>query len=101
LIRVRQLALEQPSVLSQSFVLCAELQQPLAPTVARCKWKELIPQTMLMYYQPRPLGDVPSPRAAHTATVIGTHLYVFAGNDGQHLFNDLYVLDTGIRSHGL
>lgn len=66
--------------------------------MARCKWKQLIPQTMLMYYEPQALGDVPSPRAAHTATVIGTQLYVFAGNNGQHLFNDLYVLDTGMKS---
>ena len=50
--------------------------------------------TMLMWHQPILTGTIPSPRAAHSAVVVGDLIYLFGGNDGETLFNDLYVLDT-------
>lgn len=53
---------------------------------------------LLMWYQPRTKGQGPCPRAAHSSSVIGKHVYIFAGNDGQNLFNDLFRLDTETMS---
>jgi hypothetical protein len=39
-------------------------------------------------------GTPPCARFAHTATVVGDKIYLFGGNDGQNLFNDMHVLDT-------
>jgi N-acetylneuraminic acid mutarotase len=52
------------------------------------------PQTVLMWYQPKIVGEVPCQRAAHSATVIGNLIYIFGGNDGSSFFNDLHILDT-------
>eukprot|EP00850_Spirogloea_muscicola_P001011 SM000004S14881 [mRNA] locus=s4:19787:23592:+ [translate_table: standard] len=41
-------------------------------------------------------GDIPAPRAGHSAVVVGKHLLVFGGfTDERRLFNDLHVLDLG------
>ena len=52
-------------------------------------------QTLLTWWQPIVHGAKPAPRAAHSATVVGNKVFVFGGNDGTTLFNDLHVLDTG------
>lgn len=36
----------------------------------------------------------PLPRAAHSAYVSGTNVFVFGGSDGRTMFNDLWILDT-------
>lgn len=56
--------------------------------------KKLPPQTMLLWYAPEATGAQPCPRAAHSATVVGTRVYVFGGNDGTRLFNDLHILEV-------
>jgi hypothetical protein len=38
-------------------------------------------------------GDLPSPRACHTLTLLGNKAFMFGGYDGAHCFNDLDVLD--------
>lgn len=41
-------------------------------------------------------GTVPSPRRAHSATLIGTKLYIFGGGEtGGKPVNDTFVLDVG------
>jgi len=47
-----------------------------------------------MWFQPETSGTPPCPRAAHSCTVIGRKLFIFGGNDGANLFDDLYILDT-------
>jgi len=47
-----------------------------------------------MWYEPETSGPVPSPRAAHSCTVVGRKLFIFGGNNHNTLFGDLYVLDT-------
>jgi len=47
-----------------------------------------------MWYQPETSGNPPCPRAAHSCTVVGRKLFIFGGNDGANLFDDLYILDT-------
>ena len=48
---------------------------------------------VLSWYQPVCHGSPPPcPRAAHSAAVIGSTLFIFAGNDGKQLFNDLHCL---------
>ncbi|KAL6066502.1 BTB/POZ domain containing protein [Balamuthia mandrillaris] len=39
-------------------------------------------------------GDAPCRRSGHTATKVGTKLYVFGGYDGKTYCNDLHVFDT-------
>lgn len=40
-------------------------------------------------------GEVPSPRAWHTATTVGKFIFVFGGTAGRtRFYNDIYVLDT-------
>lgn len=51
-------------------------------------------QLMLLWYQPDVSGEPPSPRAAHTATVVGPRIYIFGGNDGQQVYNDVHYFDT-------
>jgi N-acetylneuraminic acid mutarotase len=51
-------------------------------------------QEVLMWHTIQPVGEVPSPRAAHSATVVGEQIYFFGGNDGIRLFNDLHVFDS-------
>ena len=51
------------------------------------------PSGVLSWYQPACHGSPPPcPRAAHTAAVLGSTLFIFAGNDGKQLFNDLHCL---------
>ena len=51
------------------------------------------PAGVLSWYQPVCHGcPPPCPRAAHAAVVLGSTLFLFAGNDGKQLFNDLYCL---------
>ncbi|KAL2610662.1 hypothetical protein R1flu_029235 [Riccia fluitans] len=40
------------------------------------------------------LGDLPSPRSSHTATVVGKKVYVFGGSGEKTTFNDVHILDT-------
>jgi len=47
-----------------------------------------------MWYQPETSGQPPSPRAAHSCTLVGRKLFFFGGNDGQTLYDDLHILDT-------
>lgn len=48
------------------------------------------------WHLPEPTGPAPSPRAFHSATVIGTLVYVFGGRSGGSgsALADVYVLDT-------
>jgi hypothetical protein len=51
------------------------------------------PPGVLSWFQPACHGSAPPcPRAAHSAAVIGSTLFIFAGNDGKQLFNDLHCL---------
>lgn len=44
-------------------------------------------------------GTVPGPRRAHTATLIGTRMYIIGGGEaGGKPTNDTFVLDIGTRS---
>ena len=65
-----------------------------APSASPSSSSPYYPAGVLSWYQPAIGGcSPPCPRAAHSACVLGTLLYIFAGNDGKQLFNDLYVLD--------
>ena len=44
-------------------------------------------------------GPTPAGRTKHTATLIGSKLYVFGGGDGLRLFNDIFCLDIGMYMH--
>lgn len=49
----------------------------------------------MIWSAPETTGNKPSPRAWHTATVIGKNIVVVGGTAGRLLFyNDVYVLDT-------
>ena len=41
-------------------------------------------------------GTSPASRSRHTCVAVGSKLYVFGGGDDSRVYNDLYVLDTGI-----
>ena len=38
-------------------------------------------------------GNLPSPRAAHSANIIGSKLYIFGGWNGFSAFNDVFAMD--------
>src|SRR5688572_4205605 len=40
-------------------------------------------------------GQIPSPRAGHTATSAIGKIFVFGGGDGSRILNDLYIYDPG------
>eukprot|EP00164_Ancoracysta_twista_P001475 GFYU01001925.1.p1 GENE.GFYU01001925.1~~GFYU01001925.1.p1 ORF type:complete len:604 (-),score=184.61 GFYU01001925.1:301-2112(-) len=47
------------------------------------------------WFVPEVRGEVPSPRSAHSATVVnGNKMIVYGGIDGKQRLDDLYVLDT-------
>lgn len=48
----------------------------------------------LSWLQPSPLGDTPSPRSLHTATAVGSRLFIFGGQESGYTFGDIFVLDT-------
>jgi N-acetylneuraminic acid mutarotase len=52
----------------------------------------LDPVTMTWYQGPDG-GNAPSGRLNHTATLVGTKMYVFGGWNGESYFNDLHILD--------
>ncbi len=72
----------------------AEIPQSLILFVS-CPPHLMNAQTLLTWWQPIVHGVKPAPRAAHSATVVGNKIFIFGGNDGTTLFNDLHVLDTG------
>eukprot|EP00475_Leptophrys_vorax_P027820 TRINITY_DN3974_c0_g1_i2.p1 TRINITY_DN3974_c0_g1~~TRINITY_DN3974_c0_g1_i2.p1 ORF type:complete len:590 (-),score=125.46 TRINITY_DN3974_c0_g1_i2:188-1957(-) len=76
------------------FVLNTEQKQLLLPWAGIPHVAHIERQDMLMWYSVSASGDIPSPRAAHSMTVIGERLYLFGGNDGINLFNDLYCFET-------
>lgn len=39
------------------------------------------------------MGDAPEPRGGHTATVLGTDIFVFGGASSEATYNDVYKLD--------
>lgn len=48
-----------------------------------------------MYWTRAPVSGVPHPKLrAHTATLIGSNIFVFGGCDARACFNDLYVFDA-------
>lgn len=54
----------------------------------------------LQYFWTQPFltGKAPCGRYGHTASVVGTKIYVFGGNAGTNMrLNDLHILDTGMR----
>lgn len=40
-------------------------------------------------------GSSPAARSRHSATLVGTQLFVFGGGDDSRVYNDVYVLETG------
>lgn len=52
-------------------------------------------------------GEEPDAREAHSATLVGKHIFVFGGCgkvpglDDEVFFNDLYILNTGTASFRL
>lgn len=48
----------------------------------------------MCWSKPKVSGDLPPPRRAHSATMVDKRLFIFAGGDGPHYFNDLYIFDT-------
>jgi len=49
-----------------------------------------------MYWsRPVTTGDQPPAVRAHSFTAVGTKLYLFGGGDGNKIYNDLYICDTG------
>lgn len=47
----------------------------------------------MAWQQISPHGQIPCPRAGHTATSVTGKLLVFGGGDGSRILNDLYVFD--------
>jgi hypothetical protein len=43
------------------------------------------------------LKSVPKSRNSHTASVIGSNIWLFGGSNGEHCFNDLHVFDSHKR----
>lgn len=41
-------------------------------------------------------GQQPGPRRAHSASLIGTRIFIFGGGDGAFALNEIFTLDTGI-----
>ena len=39
-------------------------------------------------------GDPPPPREGHTATLVGTHMYVYGGSSETGYLNDVYIMDV-------
>lgn len=52
----------------------------------------------MSWSQPLVSGQGPGPRRAHTATLVGNKIYVFGGGDGKKALNDVFALDTGLRT---
>eukprot|EP01084_Bolivina_argentea_P008747 16361_1 len=50
--------------------------------------------SMLLWDKPKTTGNAPTARAAHASALIGHKMYIFGGNNGNKVFNDLYCLDT-------
>jgi len=49
-----------------------------------------------MYWsRPVTTGDQPPAVRAHSFTAVGIKLYLFGGGDGNKIYNDLYICDTG------
>lgn len=48
------------------------------------------------WHTPQTSGTIPTGRTKHTATLIGSKLYVFGGGDSGSLNNELYCLDLGM-----
>mmetsp|Transcript_8429 Transcript_8429/g.28286 ORF Transcript_8429/g.28286 Transcript_8429/m.28286 type:complete len:1016 (-) Transcript_8429:107-3154(-) len=48
----------------------------------------------MAWLSPNTSGTPPPPRAAHTANIVGSKMYIFGGNNGSYRMNDFYSLDT-------
>ncbi len=82
--------------LNDVFVLDTAFKQPFIPAAPSFGQREQSvqeQQALLTWWEPAIAGTPPSPRAAHSATVIGRCIFFFGGNDGSRLFDDLHVLD--------
>jgi len=72
--RHRGLALQLMIIISGVlYLLFAEWVQPYHPSLSTSK----TPLPLLMWFQPEVTGDVPAPRAGHTASVVGSKIYVY------------------------
>ncbi|KIJ41980.1 hypothetical protein M422DRAFT_60410 [Sphaerobolus stellatus SS14] len=52
----------------------------------------------MQWSHPETTGEGPPPCRAHSATQVDRRIFVFGGGAGLSFFNDLYVLDTVLRS---
>lgn len=50
-----------------------------------------------LWHQPQYIGEVPTPRIAHTVTLVGKKLFVFGGDSGKNLLSDIFVGETDIE----
>ncbi len=48
----------------------------------------------MMWYRPTVKGDAPASRSFHSATLVGSKLYVFGGSNDSQYFNDLFIFDA-------
>lgn len=51
-----------------------------------------------VWYRPAHVGTPPSPRSGHSASLIGSKLFVFGGGDRKRSYNDLHILDLDSMS---
>mmetsp|Transcript_8306 Transcript_8306/g.16388 ORF Transcript_8306/g.16388 Transcript_8306/m.16388 type:complete len:382 (+) Transcript_8306:23-1168(+) len=57
----------------------------------------LEPSTMTWYQGPEG-GNAPRGRLGHTATLVGSRMFIFGGWDTHDFFNDMHVLDLGLMA---
>eukprot|EP00753_Platysulcus_tardus_P007894 PLAT15521.1.p1 GENE.PLAT15521.1~~PLAT15521.1.p1 ORF type:complete len:836 (+),score=438.77 PLAT15521.1:38-2545(+) len=61
---------------------------------------ELLDTTEKRWRRVKTRGDGPTAREGHSATLVGTHMYVFGGSSEEGYLNDLYVLKAEPGNHG-
>lgn len=53
---------------------------------------------LMVWANPPTGGDIPSPRAGHSATLLGNYMYVFGGSSDLGVSDELYVFDLAFLS---
>jgi len=86
---------EGPFSLPLIIIPAEPLQSHLLPVL--CRYAE--GEVQYAWTQPHITGKAPCGRYGHTASVVGSKIYIFGGNAGTNMrLNDMHILDTGAPS---
>ena len=76
-------------------LVCDSAGSLLLCCIFRSRWFNVVFVDSWKWENPKAVGDIPSPRAAHGCAVFDSRICIFGGISLEGSLNDLHLLNTG------